>query len=341
MSKFLVVNDGDYTLKVQAGGEIRLDTGVSSGTVRITGDLIVEGDQTTINTQELDVEDSIIRVNKNDTTPGGVASPGAGIEFYNGLGGGVANGGDDSTAPMFLFTKDFGHSYWVQGGSQIQNGTFILRSKSASTDLLGLRTHNINSDTGIIFEPGGLGTLRVVKVNYETFLSNDNDIPNKKYVDDEINAITLGAAFPRITEGDSEIRIYDNSVSGVDTRIETKIDGVIKHSISKDYFDVSSTTINLNEVRIENNEISTNASNEDLVLSAPGTGSVKVSDSMVITTRPSVLDPLADPVYSTEGIKLYAKAPGTGDSGLFFVNTNDERDELISKQRALVFSHMF
>ena len=177
MSKFLVVNDGDYTLKVQAGGEIRLDTGVSSGTVRITGDLIVEGDQTTINTQELDVEDSIIRVNKNDTTPGGVSSPGAGIEFYNGLGGGVANGGDDSTAPMFLFTKDFGHSFWTANGTQIQNGTFILRSKSASTDLLGLRTHNINSDTGIIFEPGGLGTLRVVKVNYETFLSNDNDIP--------------------------------------------------------------------------------------------------------------------------------------------------------------------
>jgi hypothetical protein len=341
MSKFLVVNDGDYTLKVQAGGEIRLDTGVSSGTVRITGDLIVEGDQTTINTQELDVEDSIIRVNKNDTTPGGVSSPGAGIEFYNGLGGGVANGGDDSTAPMFLFTKDFGHSYWVQGGSQIQNGTFILRSKSASTDLLGLRTHNINSDTGIIFEPGGLGTLRVVKVNYETFLSNDNDIPNKKYVDDEINAIVVGAAFPRITQGDSEIRIYDNSVSGVDTIIETKIDGVVKHSISNNYFDVSSTTINLNEVRIENNEISTNASNEDLVLSAPGTGSVKISDSMVITTRPSVLDPLADPVYSTEGTKLYAKAPGTGDSGLFFVNTTDKRDELISKQRALVFSHMF
>ena len=93
--------------------------------------------------------------------------------------------------------------------------------------------------------------------------------------------------------------------------------------------------------QIEQNEISTNSSNEDLVLSAPGTGSVKVSDSMIITTRPSMLDPLADAVYSTEGIKLYAKAPGVGDSGLFFVNTNDERDELISKQRALVFSHMF
>ena len=51
MSKFLVVNDGDYTLKVQSGGNITLDTGVSAGAVTITGDLIVQGDQTTINTQ--------------------------------------------------------------------------------------------------------------------------------------------------------------------------------------------------------------------------------------------------------------------------------------------------
>ena len=86
MSKFLVVNDGDYTIKVQSGGKITLDTGGSTGSVEITGDLIVQGDQTTINTQELDVEDSIIRVNRNDSTPGGVASPGAGIEIYNGLG---------------------------------------------------------------------------------------------------------------------------------------------------------------------------------------------------------------------------------------------------------------
>ena len=341
MSKFLVVNDGDYTLKVQSGGTITLDTGVSAGSVTITGDLIVQGDQTTINTQELDVEDSIIRVNKNDATPGGVASPGAGIEIYNGLGGGTAQGDDDQTAPMFLFTRDFNHSYWAQNGNLSQNGTFILRSKSNNTDLIGLRTHNINSDTGIVLEPGGTGTVRIEKVNYETFLSNDNDIPNKKYVDDEINAITLGAAFPRIVQGDSEIQIYDNSTTGVDSRIETKVDNVLKSFISKDYFDVYSTTINLNEERIEQNEISTNSSNEDLILSAPGTGSVKVSDSMVIKLRPNVQDPLVDPVYSTEGIKLYAKTPGVGDSGLFFVNTNDERDELISKQRALVFSHMF
>ena len=331
MSKFLVVNGGDYTVKVQDGGNITLNTGVDSGTVTVTGDLIVQGDTTTLNTTELTVEDKIIRVNNNDTTPTGVASPGAGIEFYNGR----YNSFDGGAMPQFLFTNDF--SYESPTG-QVTGG-FIFKDKD--NNLIGIRTHNVSSDNDIILEPGGAGVIRVDKANYETFLSDDDDIPNKKYVDDEINAIVIGAAFPRITDGDSEVRVFDNSSTGVDSRIDTRIDGVLTSFISQNYFDVYSTTINLNDIRIEGNEITTTSSNDDLVLSAPGTGSVKVSDSMVIKLRPSVLDPLEDPLYSTEGIKLYAKNPGTGDSGLFFVNTNNDRDELISKQRALVFSHMF
>ena len=331
MSKFLVVNDGDYTVKVQDNGTITLDTGIESGTVRITGDLIVEGETTTINTSELNVEDAIIRVNKNDTTPTGVASPGAGIEFYNGR----YNSFDGSAMPQFLFTND----YTYQSPTGQVTGGFIFKDKG--NNLIGIRTHNVSSNTDLILEPGGGGVITVDQINYETLLSNDNDIPNKKYVDDEINAIVIGAAFPRITDGDSEVRVFDNSSTGVDSRIDTKIDGVLTSFISRNYFDVYSTTINLNEVRIEQNEISSTSSNDDLILSAPGTGSVKISDSMIIATRPSALDPLEDPLYSTEGTKLYAKNPGTGDSGLFFVNTNNERDELISKQRALVFSHMF
>lgn len=331
MSKFLVVNNGDYTLKVQQGGNIRLDTGVSAGTVTITGDLIVEGDTTKLDVTELVVEDRIIRVNNNDTTPSGVASPGTGIEFYNGR----YNSFGGSAMPQLLFTNDYSYQSPI---GQVTGG-FIF--KDVSGQLIGIRTHNISSDSDIILEPGGGGVVTVDQLNYENLLTNDNDIPNKKYVDDEINAVVIGAAFPRITDGDSEVRVFDNSSTGVDTRIDTKIDGVLTSFISKNYFDVYSTTINLNEVRIEGNEITTSSSNDDLILSAPGTGSVKFSDSLIIKNRPSVLDPLADPLFSTEGIKLYAKNPGTGDSGIYFVNTNNKRDELISKQRALVFSHMF
>ena len=331
MSKFLVVNDGDYTVKVQDGGNITLNTGVDSGTVTVTGDLIVQGDTTTLNTTELTVEDKIIRVNNNDTTPGGVQSPGAGIEFYNGRLGSF----DGLAMPQFLFSNSF--SYTSPTGQKA--GGFIFKNKG--DELIGIRTHSVSSDSDVVVEPGGSGVLRVAKANYETFLSDDDDIPNKKYVDDEINAIVVGAAFPRITDGDSEVRVFDNSSTGVDSRIDTKIDGILTAFISKNYFDVYSTTINLNEIRIEENEITTTASNEDLILSAPGTGSVKVSDSMIISNRPSLLDPLEDPANSPDGIKLYAKNPGAGDSGLFFVNTSNKRDELISKQRALVFSHMF
>ena len=331
MSKFLVVNDGDYTLKVRSNGTIKLDTGVESGTVEITGDLLVRGETTTLNTTELQVEDKIIRVNNNDTSPAGVASPGAGIEFYNGR----FNSFDGGAMPQFLFTNDF--SYESPTG-QVAGG-FIFKDKD--NNLIGIRTHNVSSDSDVIIEPGGSGVLRVDKANYETFISDDDDIPNKKYVDDEINAIVIGAAFPRITDGDSEVRVFDDSSTGNDSRIETKIDNVLTSFISRNYFDVYSTTINLNEIRIEQNEITTTASNEDLILSAPGTGSVKITDSMIISNRPSALDPLEDPANSPDGIKLYAKNPGAGDSGIFFVNTNNTRDELISKQRALVFSHMF
>jgi hypothetical protein len=64
---------GDYTVKAGAGYDsgsgtntIRLD----AKTVRIPGDLTVEGTQTTIDSQSLTVEDQFIEVNRNNSTAG-------------------------------------------------------------------------------------------------------------------------------------------------------------------------------------------------------------------------------------------------------------------------------
>ena len=64
---------GDYTVKAGAGynsgsgtNTIRLD----AKTVRIPGDLTVEGTQTTLNSQTLTVEDQFIEVNRNNSTAG-------------------------------------------------------------------------------------------------------------------------------------------------------------------------------------------------------------------------------------------------------------------------------
>jgi hypothetical protein len=66
MSKFLRVLDGDYNIKVQSGGEITLDTGSQVGTVRVTGNLVVEGDNTTVQSENMVVKDNTITVNSGE-----------------------------------------------------------------------------------------------------------------------------------------------------------------------------------------------------------------------------------------------------------------------------------
>ena len=65
MSRFVTVPSGDYKVKVQSGGEIKLDTGVGVGNTRVTGNLIVEGTQTQVTSNELTVKDNIIEVRDN------------------------------------------------------------------------------------------------------------------------------------------------------------------------------------------------------------------------------------------------------------------------------------
>ena len=100
--------------------------------------------------------------------------------------------------------------------------------------------------------------------------------------------------------------------------------------------------VEISDIQIMGTEISTYNSNDDLVLSAPGSGVVRVKDTFELTKTPgddegSVFDPAA-PI---EGIKLYSKTPGTGSTGLFIVNEQQRRDEIISKNRALLFGMLF
>ena len=83
MSKYLNVPNGNYKVAVQTGGTIYLDTGVESGTVDISGNLIVRGEQTTVNTAELDIEDNIITINSGETGAG-ITLNSAGIKINRG-----------------------------------------------------------------------------------------------------------------------------------------------------------------------------------------------------------------------------------------------------------------
>ena len=396
MTKFLKVPNGNYNIKVQSGGEIKLDTGAQLGTVRVTGNLVVEGDNTTVESENLVVRDNIIVIN-NGEAGSGVTLGTAGIRVDRGnlqnatlLWTEVANG--NLPAPYNT------------------NGAF--KFSLVNGDPLGLRTNSITSDNDIFLDPGGSGAIATPKVNYETYVTSANDIPNKKYVDDFVVASITGLTYPKIQRGNTIVRVYDtapgvtantigaagtgtvatltfaaqavipfnigeiivvsgvtpagyngtytvtnssvssvsyaNATTGAQTVSGTvnlqgdaanqatiEIDGVLKNTFLSNQVDFLQQQINLSEVRIQESTISAPGTTQDLVLQAQGVRSVRIDDTLMIKATG------ANPAHDGIGLKLYANAQGTGKTGLFYVNTSNVRDEIISKNRSLLFSMIF
>lgn len=337
MAKTVYLESGSYKIKVaDASNEITLESALT----RVTGDLRIEGETTTVNTTNLAIEDNIIELNKNEVGAG-VGEGTAGVRVDRGTLNGVQMIYDESIAWNNPSTQTVSQGPNLQGPGY---GSYKV-SSSDGNDILALRVANINNNNAIYFEPGGTGTLRlgasIAPANYISRMGDDNDIPNKKYVDDEINAVVIGAAFPRIVQGDTEVKITDNSTSGQTSKIEVTIDGTLLGLWEPNRFELYQQTTDIGSIRIEGDTISSLNSNQDLELVAPGTGSVRANDSFVIGNRPSVQDSAIDPLYDANGVKLYAKTPSGGDTGLYFVNTNDTRGEVISKNRALLFGLIF
>jgi hypothetical protein len=63
MSKYLNVPNGDYKISVQTGGTIYLNTGFDTGTVELSGNLLVRGTTTTVESITTTIKDNIITLN--------------------------------------------------------------------------------------------------------------------------------------------------------------------------------------------------------------------------------------------------------------------------------------
>jgi len=105
--------------------------------------------------------------------------------------------------------------------------------------------------------------------------------------------------------------------------------------------DIYENRINIDGIEIKGTEISTTESNSDLILKSSGVGSVKVDDVLEISASPYDDDILSLPTAPAEGIKLFSKQPGTGKTGLYYVNNSNAIDEIVSKNRSLLFSMLF
>ena len=325
MSKYLNVPNGNYKVSVQTGGTIYLDTGFDTGTVEISGNLLVKGETTTVNTAELNIEDNIITLNSGETGAG-ITLGEAGIKIER---------GSESDA-FFKYDEDVEGFIAINGASQlISLATNEIDSRSSALTLnAGSNTVNVSPTVDYerkVFTYDGFGNL----TGYNA--SKADTIPNTQAVVDYVAFNFANVFLRQIGDGVlsvSSITIDDEENTGVDSVITFAIDG---NTVSQLYAD----RWEFDEIRFAGSTIETISSNEDLVLKSSGTGSIRIDDTLHLNRVPSDDDPSLEPIAPLDGTKIYVSDQSTGKSGIFFANDQDNRDELVSKNRALLFGMLF
>jgi hypothetical protein len=205
----------------------------------------------------------------------------------------------------------------------------------------------------------GTGVVKVIgTINYEDQVTHDDDLPNKKYVDDSIlNNPTFQIAAPQ--SQDTKVVIADKDISPNDitepgslayftdtttyntfgeSAVSVIVDGALIAQFYKNRFETGDLEIGGGPDR---NEITSRASitNENVYVRTQGTGKLQTNYAVQLENIGTV------PSYVSNNVLLYAAAPSIGTTGVYFVNDSAEaakrNGELISKNKALVFSMLF
>lgn len=326
MSKVVKVTNGDYKIAVQSGGTITLDTGNILGNTVITGNLEVKGVTTTVESTNVTISDNILLLNEGNVADGipAVLNGEAGIEINRGQRDNV----------KFVFDENIS---WSVGGIS-GTGTFTFKLQDGSA--LPIKTPGIVAG-GNLYVSTGAGIITVTgTTDYEekiftysggTITGNivdDDNIPNTKAVADYVDFVIENTFQSRIDEGDTYVEALDEDETGVESTVEIGVDNIPVVNFYNNRTEFS-------EITIQDNFITTTSSNADLELRTNGTGTVKVHNTLEMTNSSS------DPGAPAEGIKLYSKTQDTGKTGLYYINSSSTNEEIISKNRSLLFSMLF
>ena len=344
MGQFLRVN-GDYNIKTAEGAKITLDTGpaASGGSVRVTGDLVVEGQTLTVEALNLNISDNIITLNNGEI--------GAGISLiYSGLE--IERGSLSNSSLLYEETADT----WLIANNSAP-GPFNY--DESNLRLRRIYTNSTTDDGDLTLIGTGTGVVKVFgTTSYETQVTHDDDLPNKKYVDDAIqNNPTFQIVAPqsqdtRVVIADKEITPNDPATPGslayftatttYSTFGESAVSIIVDNALVGQFY---SNRLEIGDLEIgagpDRNEITSRASitNENIFIRTQGTGKLQTNYAIQLEKTGAV------PTYVADNVLIYGDTPGVGTSGIWFVNDSAEaakqNGELISKNRALVFSMLF
>ena len=318
MSKILKVSQSDYRIKVKDTGTITLDTGLDVGTVVITGDLLVKGNQTTVNTTNLDIEDNIITLNKGE---GGVGV----TEGFSGMQ--IDRGSLDDA--QFVW-KESVQKFLIQTIDGTGTGTL---TGIVVGDISTNPTTNLNIDM-----QNGSGVLHVTNSSgYEARVLDPNDIPNKQFVNDYVLAYDGYAVVDRIfypiTGGGNEDTLVQSLASSI--RFSVKSAGTLNQRAQITSQGLTVDSVNTFGITIRNSSVTPGITGGNLILQpATSAYAVEIDGTLELTDR-------TDPTTTGGASRIYSKTTaGPGKSGLYFTN-NTATDELVSRNRAVLLSILF
>jgi len=353
---------GDW--HVQATQDLHLETQYlngNNGTVYVYGNLMVRGNTTTIESNDLSIGDKVLVLNKGEPGIAGGTEAGVSVDGISGIS--ISRGGPNDPAENanWFFNQNKNWSYdgtltsgmWEAiigpptGGVGTHSGAILnaIRTGSANTDLSLLGAENASA----------VVTLDGV-VNYTQRIltrSNPDDVPNKGYVDYAIEAqvdrrrlqlnyrnslgtlVQVSNTYVELT--DANVPGYGNPSSILEPQLRTSIGG-------NQWITAYNNRIVIGDVKIlDSNEITMDAQNTALVLSTRPGASATLNPSVELKTSLSMV---IDNTYSVPNneagkVKLYPEQEGPGGTGLYFVNSENVRDELVSKRRSFFASLMF
>lgn len=347
MGQVLQVN-GDYTIKARGnagspGGRearITLDTGASNGEVKVIGNLIVEGSTVTVDTSNLAIDDNIIVLNRGEAGPG-VTKEVSGIEIDRG----------PTTNRAAFYYDEFDDSWSIaQRSSSIAEAEVNRGSYTFTNSKLKVSEILTNLNSNLILIGSGTGVVNVGNRNpsnspliahYEDLVLDDDDIPNRRFVLDAIQGQPARQIISDADPGGSPSRII---ISDADVNDTDKDGTVVTESEIAVFIDDQELVtfyidrIEFTDLVIKDNELGQQRVDQNIVLKTLGVGKIEIPYGIQMLQVTS----LDLPGVTSGSLNLQARSPDAGNTGLFFVHSNEPLgDELISKRKALVFSMLF
>lgn len=327
-----------YKITINDGGAIELDT--PGGSVNINGNLNVYGNSTSIISEDLTVNDNTITLNNGETGPG-VSLGVAGIQ--------IDRGSSNNDARAFWYETK---SFLNPDTGLDQPGAFSFELGDGG--LVGIYTNSIqvNEDGNLFLINQGLGVVSVTgTTDYEKQIfsytgnnitfniatpdrlvapTDDDILPNIKSVKDYVRSYHLYNFQPKIStpapEGTTEVRVFDVAAGDPDSKAEIAINN---NTIAS--FEESITY--LYNLKFENQTISSTDIATNLIVE---------SASGIITANSAItLNYNTEPAQPTSGTTIYTGPERNGGTGVFFKNEFGTNSELVSKDKALLYSILF